>query len=221
MITRGSTPLREQQLRARMRGHGSARVELPLGRTARCQALDLLGCPVLSQCVDADFRQWNGAPRPSSDRAVSQAPSQTLRPDAENEPAGSKCLERGAFPQPGQYRTIGQRKSPRALHEGLSSLISGVVVRQPRDSIISEPHGEIQCVTHIYCCPPPEKAGGVQSRPVAYFALMPQHGNRALAQWRQARAVELAVNGLTYVAIAAEVGFTHTAAPPTEQSNVH
>jgi hypothetical protein len=39
--------------------------------------------------------------------------------------------------------------------------------------------------------------------------VVPQHRNKALAEWRRARAVELAVNGATYDAIAAEVGFTH------------
>jgi transposase-like protein len=36
-----------------------------------------------------------------------------------------------------------------------------------------------------------------------------QHRNRALAQWRKARAVELAIDGASYAAIAAEVGYSH------------
>ena len=36
-----------------------------------------------------------------------------------------------------------------------------------------------------------------------------QHRNRALAQWHKARAVELAINGASYAAIAAEVGYSH------------
>ena len=36
-----------------------------------------------------------------------------------------------------------------------------------------------------------------------------QHRNKALAQWRKARAVELAINGTSYGAIAAEVGYSH------------
>ena len=36
-----------------------------------------------------------------------------------------------------------------------------------------------------------------------------QHRNRALAQWRKARAVELAIDGASYGAIAAEVGYSH------------
>ena len=36
-----------------------------------------------------------------------------------------------------------------------------------------------------------------------------QHRNKALAQWRKARAVELAVAGASYGAIAAEVGYSH------------
>ena len=36
-----------------------------------------------------------------------------------------------------------------------------------------------------------------------------QHRNKALAQWRKARAVELAINGASYGAIAVEVGYTH------------
>jgi hypothetical protein len=36
-----------------------------------------------------------------------------------------------------------------------------------------------------------------------------QHRNKALAQWRKARAVELAINGACYGAIAAEVGYSH------------
>jgi hypothetical protein len=38
-----------------------------------------------------------------------------------------------------------------------------------------------------------------------------QHRNWALAQWRKARVVELAVAGRPYAAIAAEVGFAHRA----------
>ena len=36
-----------------------------------------------------------------------------------------------------------------------------------------------------------------------------QHRNKALAQWRKARAVELAIDGASYAAIAAEVGYSH------------
>ena len=36
-----------------------------------------------------------------------------------------------------------------------------------------------------------------------------QHRNKALAQWRKARAVELAIDGAAYAAIAAEVGYSH------------
>jgi hypothetical protein len=36
-----------------------------------------------------------------------------------------------------------------------------------------------------------------------------QHRNRAIAQWRKARAVELAIAGASYGAIAAEVGYSH------------
>ena len=36
-----------------------------------------------------------------------------------------------------------------------------------------------------------------------------QHRNKALAHWRKARAVELAIDGTSYGAIAAEVGYTH------------
>ena len=36
-----------------------------------------------------------------------------------------------------------------------------------------------------------------------------QHRNKALAQWRKARAVELAINGASYAAIAAEGGYSH------------
>ena len=36
-----------------------------------------------------------------------------------------------------------------------------------------------------------------------------QHRNKALAQWRKARAVELAIDGTSYGAIAAEVGYSH------------
>ena len=36
-----------------------------------------------------------------------------------------------------------------------------------------------------------------------------QHRNKALAQWRKARAVELAIDGVSYGAIAVEVGYAH------------
>jgi hypothetical protein len=36
-----------------------------------------------------------------------------------------------------------------------------------------------------------------------------QHRNKALAQWRKARAVELAIGGASYGAIAFEVGYSH------------
>ena len=36
-----------------------------------------------------------------------------------------------------------------------------------------------------------------------------QHRNKALAQWRRARAVELAITGASYRAIAVEVGYSH------------
>ena len=36
-----------------------------------------------------------------------------------------------------------------------------------------------------------------------------QHRNKALAQWRKVRALELAIDGASYAAIAVEVGYAH------------